>query len=171
MNMPKKPSTLTELKPDPHNARRHTPDNLTMIADSLDEFGAGRSILIDGDDQIIAGHGVVEAAKSKGITKLQVVEADGDTIIAVRRADLSPEAARRLGLFDNRTAELAEWDIDVLAALAAADAKLIEGLWSEGDFSDLIGDKNFDFGSEDDQGRLDEKNAIACPKCGHEFTT
>jgi hypothetical protein len=129
--MARKPKTLSDLKPDPQNARKHNDRNLGMIRDSLDEFGAGRSILIDGNDQIVAGHGVVEAAKGLGLEKLRIIEADGDEIIAVRRPDLTPEQARRLALFDNRTAELADWDADMLAELVAADAGLLEGLFED----------------------------------------
>ena len=102
-----------------------------MIADSLGEFGAGRSILIDGDNQIIAGHGVAEAAAHKGITDVQVIEADGKSIIAVRRADLTPEQTRRLALFDNRTTDLSEWDAEALDALREADGEILAGLFDE----------------------------------------
>lgn len=111
------PTTIADLTPDPMNARHHSPRNIGMIADSLQELGSGRSILIDEEGQIIAGNGVVEAAGEVGITKLKVVDAEGDEIVAVRRKGLTPEQKVDLALRDNRAAELAEWEIPVLKAL------------------------------------------------------
>jgi DNA modification methylase len=65
---------------------------------------------------VLAGNGVIEAATQAGISKLQIVDADGDTLIAVRRRGLTDAQKRALAIYDNRTAELAEWNIDQLAA-------------------------------------------------------
>lgn len=131
---------LDDLKPDPNNARQHNARNIGMIRESLKEAGTGRSILVDGDLQIIAGHGVVEAAKGVGIKEVVVVEATGDQIIAVKRTNLTKAQAQRLALFDNRTAEVAEWDADVLATLRDQDAALLDGLWDEKELRELLPD-------------------------------
>jgi DNA modification methylase len=107
---------LKDLTPDPANRRQHTPRNLGMLVDALQKVGASRSIVVDEDGVILAGNGVVEAASEAGITKLQIVEADGETIVAVRRRGLTPAQKRELALYDNRTAELAEWNLEQLAA-------------------------------------------------------
>lgn len=107
---------IKDLTPDPANRRRHTPRNLGMVVDALHAVGAARSIVIDEDNVILAGNGVTEAAAEAGITKLRIVDADGDEIIAVRRSGLSPDQKRKLALYDNRTGELAEWSADQLAA-------------------------------------------------------
>src|SRR6266487_4584445 len=52
---------------------------------SLKDVGAARSIVIDERNEILAGNGVLAGAAEAGLTKLQIIEADGDTIIAVRR--------------------------------------------------------------------------------------
>jgi len=109
--------TLAELKPDPHNARRHTPRNIGMIRQSLGEIGAARSIVIDENGVILAGNGVIEAAADAGIEHVQIVDADGETIIAVRRSGLTPEQKTRLALYDNRASELSDWEPLELAAL------------------------------------------------------
>lgn len=109
---------LKDLTPDPKNARAHNPRNVGMIEAALGEVGAARSIVIDEDGVILAGNATVEAAAQAGIERVQVVEADGETIIAVRRRGLTPEQKVKLALFDNRAAELAEWDASVLAELA-----------------------------------------------------
>ena len=107
---------IADLIPDPENARKHTPRNIGMIRDALGQVGAARSIVIDENNVVLAGNGVLEAAADAGIEKVQVVDADGETIIAVRRSNLTPEQKKKLALFDNRTAELAMWDAAQIAA-------------------------------------------------------
>ena len=107
---------ISELKADPKNRRKHNARNLDMVATALKEVGAARSIVIDEDDVVLAGNGVTEAAKAAGITKVRVIEADGDELIAVRRSNLTDEQKRALAMYDNRSAELAEWDLEQLQA-------------------------------------------------------
>jgi DNA modification methylase len=123
-------STIGELRPDPRNARRHGPRNVETIAAALAEVGAARSIVIDESGVILAGNATVEAAAQAGIGKVHVVDADGSTLVAVRRAGLTPQQKARLALFDNRSSELAEgWDVEKLRELEAANVSL-GGLWS-----------------------------------------
>jgi DNA modification methylase len=127
---------LTSLLPDPRNARRHTDRNLGLIVDALREVGAARSIVVDETGVVLAGNATVEAAQQAGIDQVRIVEADGDELIAVRRSGLTPEQKRRLALLDNRTAELAEWDTEMLASLAE-DTDL-SGLWEEDELANLL---------------------------------
>ncbi len=113
--------TIADLKPDPKNARKHTERNIGMLEKSLEQYGAARSIVVDEHGQIIAGHGVVEAAANVGIEKVKVVEADGNEIVAVRRSGLTEKQKAKLAIADNRVAELAVWDVD---ALKESDADL-----------------------------------------------
>lgn len=131
-------SSIADLKPDPRNARRHGERNIRAIARSLEELGAGRSILIDANNQVIAGNGVLEAAATVGIEKVTIVEATGHEIIAVRRSDLTGKQRLRMALADNRTAELAEWDADILADIAAKERDALEGLWSEAEIAEML---------------------------------
>jgi len=128
--------SVQDLKPDPENARKHGKRNVGMMVEALQEVGAGRSIVIDEDGVILAGNGIVQAAAEAGIERVQVVEADGKTIIAVRRRDLTPEQKRRLALYDNRTAELANWDAEVLQALHQDGA--LSGLWTDEELGGLL---------------------------------
>ena len=114
---PSTPTTIADLNPDPTNARSHSPRNIGMLVDSLQQLGASRSIVIDEEGTVLAGNGVVEAAAEAGITKVRVVDVAGDELVAVRRTGLTPEQKVDLALRDNRVAELAEWDIPVLKAL------------------------------------------------------
>ena len=109
---------LSDLTPDPKNARRHNPRNIGMIERALNEVGAARSIVVDEAGVVLAGNGLVEAAAQAGIERVRVVDADGDEIIAVRRRGLTEEQKTKLALYDNRTAELADWEPGVLAELA-----------------------------------------------------
>lgn len=113
---------LRDLVPDPNNARRHTPRNVGMIADALNEVGAARSIVIDEHNTVLAGNATVDAAAQAGIERVRIIDADGDELIAVRRSNLTEQQKTRLALFDNRAAELADWKPEVLAALTTDDA-------------------------------------------------
>jgi len=119
---------------------------------------------------ILAGNGVVEAASEAGITKLQIVDADGDTLVAVRRRGLTPSQKRDLAIYDNRTAELAEWNVEQLAADLQNGEDLAAFFFD--DELKTLGVVVPGFGpvSEDEQGKLDEKTPVTCPSCGHEFT-
>jgi DNA modification methylase len=129
---------LGDLTPDPANARRHTPRNVGTIVDALHEVGAARSIVIDEDGTILAGNATAEAAAEAGIERVQVVDADGDTLVAVRRTGLTPQQKQRLALYDNRAAELAEWDAERLSAFLAEDAAALEGLFHREEVDALL---------------------------------
>jgi hypothetical protein len=107
---------VQQLRADSHNRRLHPPRNVAMLTAALKDVGAARSIVIDEDDVVIAGNGVLDAAGQAGIERVKVIEADGQTLIAVRRRGLTAEQKRRLAMYDNRTAELAVWNPDQLAA-------------------------------------------------------
>jgi len=115
---------IDELTADPKNARKHGSRNVGMIADALREVGAGRSIVIDEEGVVLAGNATIEAARDAGIERVQVVEADGSTLVAVRRRGLSDAQKKRLALFDNRAAELGEWDAGVVAGFAEEELPL-----------------------------------------------
>ena len=96
---------VSGLKPYPANARTHAPTQIQHIADSITRFGFCNPILIDADNQIIAGHGRFEAAKLLGL----------QAVPALRLSHLSPSEKRAYLIADNRLAELAGWDRDMLA--------------------------------------------------------
>lgn len=87
-----------------------------MIAAALRSVGAARSIVIDETNEVLAGNGVLQGAARAGLSKLKVIDVDGDTVVAVRRRGLSKEQKRDLAIYDNRSAELAAWDIAQLQA-------------------------------------------------------
>lgn len=110
-------SNISDLKFDDKNFNKHTEYGMSLLEKSLRENGAGRSILIDKDNNIIAGNGIVEAAGSVGLEKVKIVETSGDEIIAVKRTDitLDSEQGRTMALADNATAAVdLNWDEDLL---------------------------------------------------------
>lgn len=138
---------LKDLHPDPRNARRHTPRNVGMIESALREVGAARSIVIDEANTVLAGNATIEAAAAAGIERVQVIDADGETIVAVRRTGLTPEQKARLALYDNRAAELAEWDEGVLAELAGEID--LSGLFRDDELEALLGELDKPAGNGD----------------------
>jgi ParB-like chromosome segregation protein Spo0J len=100
---------LAEIGEDPRNARTHGEENLAAIAASLERFGQLKPAVANRTTgRLEAGHGMLAAARRLGWTHLAVVW--------VEHTD---EEARDFGLADNRTAELAEWDDQVLDELLA----------------------------------------------------
>ncbi len=160
-------ASLETLQPDPRNARRHSAENLSLITGSLRELGAARSIVIDEDGVILAGNATVTAARAAGLTQVEVIDADGDTLIAVRRTGLTPEQKRRLALFDNRAAELADWDPAVLHSLAT-DTHLAD-LWADDDLAALLGQAPEIAFPAYDESAAEEVAHVTCPECGHTF--
>ncbi|MBQ3306406.1 hypothetical protein IJH02_03165 [Candidatus Saccharibacteria bacterium] len=109
--------SIKDLKFDNKNFNKHTEFGMSLLEKSLRENGAGRSILLDRDNNIIAGNGVVEAAGQIGLDKVKIVEAKGDEIIAVKRTDISlnSKKGREMALADNATAKAdIEWDEEAL---------------------------------------------------------
>jgi hypothetical protein len=109
---------ISALKPDPRTARKHSPRNIGMVADALNEVGAARSIVIDENNVVLAGNGVLEAAGQAGIERLRIIEADGDELIAVQRKNLTAEQKQKLALYDNRAGELAMWDEEIIQEMS-----------------------------------------------------
>lgn len=112
---------VRDLIPDAKNANRHTERGTAFVSSSLQNYGAGRSILLDKNNRIIAGNLTAEQANAIGIENVRVVETDGTELVAVRRMDLDLETdprAKELGIADNRSAEVSlDWDPDNLRAL------------------------------------------------------
>lgn len=106
-------NNISDLRFDDKNMNAHTEYGMSLLEKSLRENGAGRSILIDKDNNIIAGNGIIEAAGNIGLEDLQIVETDGTKIVAVKRTDiaLDSEQGRTMALADNATASAdLEWD-------------------------------------------------------------
>ena len=120
-------SKIEDLKFDDKNFNKHTEYGMSLIEKSLRENGAGRSILIDKDNNIIAGNGIVEAAGQVGLENVKIIETTGDQIVAVKRTDISlnSKQGRKMALADNATAKAdLEWDFEnIISELEPEEAK------------------------------------------------
>jgi site-specific DNA-methyltransferase (adenine-specific) len=97
---------IDELDLDPRNARKHDAKNLKAIADSLEQFGQRKPIVVWGKT-VVAGNGTMAAARSLGWTQISIVRVPDDW---------SADQVKAYALADNRSAELASWDEQVLAS-------------------------------------------------------
>jgi DNA modification methylase len=102
------------VKPDPRNARTHSKKQIDQIAASIKAFGFANPLLIDEDAVLIAGHGRLAAAKKLGLQQIPVIELKG----------LSEAERRALRLADNKIAQNAGWDTELLKIELDSLAKL-----------------------------------------------
>jgi DNA modification methylase len=111
---------IETLKSNPRNARCHPTKQVRQIADSIREFGFVVPILVDEHGVIIAGHGRLEAAIFLGLSEVPVIEIHG----------LSSAKKRSLALADNKIADNAGWDREILAVELSELSELLieEGL-------------------------------------------
>ena len=96
---------IKELTPRSKNPRTHSKKQIQQIADSIKQFGFTNPVLIDKHNKIIAGHGRVEAAKLHGIDKIETICLE----------NLTEDEIRAYVIADNRLAENAGWDRELLA--------------------------------------------------------
>lgn len=159
---------VKSLKPDPRNARKRTAQSKHLIQESLNRYGAARSIVIDEDNIVLAGNGTIEGAKAAGISKVKVIETDGNEIIAVRRTGLSNHDKVGLALADNRTSDLSTWDAELLHTLS--EEQDIKPWFSEDDIAELLGKQDdIDDDLADDQTDKIKEQFNILIECTNEF--
>ena len=131
------------LIPYANNARTHSEAQVAQIAGSIREFGFNNPVLVDGENGIIAGHGRVLAARKLGLAEVPVIEL----------THLTEMQRKAYILADNKLAEAAGWDRDLLALELGELADLgadLGGLGFEaGELDDLLGHKAADPREED----------------------
>lgn len=111
-------TNIESLQQDDKNFNKGTKKGRKLIDKSIRKFGAGRSILLDKNNRIIAGNKTQEMAREAGIKKVIVIDAKPDELVAVRRGDvdLDSEKGREMALADNATgAANLDWDDEALA--------------------------------------------------------
>lgn len=155
----KKLRRVTDLEPDPRNANRGTERGTGLLEQSLRNYGAGRSVVIDRNGRVICGNKTVEMAAAVGIKDLVVVDANGHQLVAVRRTDLDLEhdaRARGLAVADNRVVELdLDWDHEALREMATEVD--LAGFFTEAELQNEAETDVPDSGPESEE---------RCPACG-----
>ena len=140
--------SIDKLRPYPNNPR-YNDDAAVAVVASIEEVGYITPIIVDENYQILAGHTRWMALNQMGEEEIDVIVKSG----------LTEEQKRKFRLLDNKTGELAEWDLDKLQ-------KELDGL----DFGD------FDFWSKEIEKMGDkilkehetksEEEIVICPRCG-----
>lgn len=139
---------MSELVQDNRNLNKGTEKGKELIGKSLRQFGAGRSVLIDKNNRIIAGNKTHENAVELGMDDVIVVETDGSKLVAVKRTDidLDTKKGREMALADNATVKVdLEWDTDTLNEISEDFDIDIEGwrisLGNDGEEIDVYSQK------------------------------
>lgn len=151
---------ISTLIPDPSNARKHDQKNLDSIKGSLAKFGQQKPLVVDYKNIVIAGNGTLAAAKELGWDEIDIV-----------RTALKGSELTAYGLADNRTGELASWDMEALTAhldaLKAEDFDL-DAIGFDDSFFNHDQTKEIKSGKELDESDFSNFDH-QCPKCGFEF--
>jgi ParB-like chromosome segregation protein Spo0J len=157
--------SVHDLSNDPANARKHNDRNIDAIISSLRRFGQQKPIVIDRNNIVRAGNGTLEAARRLGWESIDCVT-----------TSLQGSDAIAYAIADNRTAELAEWDSDILAAqlngLLTDDEALANAAGFSAEEIEAMLNK---FNGEpeptmpDEEEKPDRTVKCNCPGCGFEF--
>jgi DNA modification methylase len=156
---------LSKLHPADRNARTHSKKQIGQIAASMKRFGAINPVIIDEHGRIVAGHGRFEAAKSLGLKCYPVI----------RLTDLSETELRAYRLADNKLAQNAGWDREVLAhelselqiALPEFDLDLAITGFDPGEVDSIMGD--FAEGRAEPSDEIPELQASVTARAGDLF--
>lgn len=129
---------VADLNPYENNPRIND-GAVDAVAASIKEFGFKVPIVVDSDGVIVTGHTRLKAAKKLGLDTVPVIVAD----------DLTPEQVKAFRLADNKTGELAQWDLDKLEIE-------LDGI-DEIDMGDFGFDMNLEDESDDDVEPIDDE--------------
>lgn len=149
---------IADLRDYPKNPNRHDDAQVERLAKLYQFHGIRHPIIIDKTRNVIAaGHGRKQAAIKAGMTEFPVVYQEFE----------SEEALYAFVVADNAIADWAELDLSTIN-LAIGDLGPNFDLDLLG-IQDFTLDPEFSPGSPDEQGKLDEKKKVICPKCGELF--
>jgi hypothetical protein len=163
-----KEAKLTDLIPDDLNANKGTEYGTHLMENSIRKFGAGRSILLDKNNRIIAGNKTTEQAAAIGLDNVIIVETTGNQIVAVKRMDIDLDTAqgREMAIADNASAKAnIEWDEEAIKAITEKWEEVDPVEWGikieEEENNELV------FGEKE----IEEEVATdhECPKCGFKW--
>ena len=155
--------SVEDLIPYALNSRTHSDQQVAQLAASIREFGFTNPVLVDEENNLIAGHGRLLAARKLKLDKVPAVVVTG----------LDDRKRRALVIADNKLALNAGWDEEALRVEfedLAGDFGDLMG-FSEDELVALLKTPDFAPGTEDDQGKLDElaPKMVTCPHCQAEW--
>ena len=152
---------IEKLKPFLGNPRKND-ESVNAVVKSIEAFGYTNPVLVRrATNEIIAGHTRIKALQKIGAKEAPVIY-----------LDLDEASAHTYAVFDNKSVELADWDMPKLADLFVDLDQLNVDMNLTGfsaDEIDLIAPSTFEPVPENEQSRLDQKNPVKCPECGCEF--
>lgn len=112
---------ISDLVPDNKNFNKHTEYGMRLLEESVGKFGFGRSIVVDKNNRVIGGNGVLETASNLSMENCLIVPTDGKTLVVVKREDIDIDTrfGRELCLADNATSKAnLSWDEDMIMQCA-----------------------------------------------------
>jgi hypothetical protein len=147
---------LEAFEQDPDNPNAGTIRGDMLVEHSFRHLKAGRSILVDKDNQTIAGNKSLRQAARAGYKKAIVVETDGDEVIIHKRRDMDLDdpttGARQMSIMDNRTSEVGlNWEADAIAA-AVEDGVELGIMFYDDELAKVVGEPLEYHEDDDDKG-------------------
>jgi len=182
------PETIYDFQPDSRNPRVQNEKGRDLLRRSLRDLGAARSIVVDADNNVIAGHGTIQAAKEIDMTQVRVIETTGDELVVVRRTDITSQDVEKrmaLNLADNASSDMSTYDqLAVEAIMTDFGADIVTDWMAPED--NPIFQTAFDMevaqvtGEDEDEEEVDVQPPAykddgdpttqhTCPKCGYGF--
>lgn len=157
---------IEELVIDDDNVNDGTERGQELLDSSIEQFGAGRSVLIDKDNKLMAGSHVLKSAKKNGIKKVILVDTEGEVLVAVRRKDidLDTKEGRELALADNAVGKAnLSWNKEALKK-AEEEFGVDREDWG-------FEKENAELATESQAKKFDAADvpAVVCPRCFNEF--
>ena len=146
---------------------RKNAEAVAKVAASIKECGFRQPIVLDNEMVVVAGHTRLLAARQLGLEQVPIHIADG----------LTPAQVKAYRIADNRVAQEAEWDDELLGIeiteLETDDFNLALTGFDIEELEMLNGRIDFEPGTESEQGQLDTLDPIIveCPHCGEKFDT
>ena len=142
------------LKPYENNPRKHSPEQVALIAKSIKEFGFNQPIVVDENYIVLVGHGRLEALKSLGVT---------DTSIIIKKG-LTEAQKKAYRILDNKLQNDSDWNYQELEIELQELEDLDFSLDAWG-LTDLLVAADIESVGGDTQGKLDEMEIKTCPHC------
>ena len=150
---------IKSLIPYVNNAKQHPEDQVNKIASSIKHFGFNQPLVIDKNNEVIVGHGRLEAAKKLNMEQVPCIRAEGLTEAQIK--------AYRLA--DNRTAESA-WDWNLvkveLEELQGLDFDIEVTGFDQGEIDNLFQEQQIPGDNKDIDEEELSKTENECPNCG-----